>query len=153
MQETVQKSFTLVIALLSFCVLFSPSLSFADGCVTNVENAKEKINEKSGAVVKFLATPEFQGVKSAFVAQLTVKAGSSVPEHRDTSDEFIYAISGSGTVWIDDKKSEVRPGSLIYMPANSKVKFKAGDKEDMVAIQMFAPPGPEKKYDSWKLVK
>lgn len=153
MQVNIPKTCILSIVILMFVGLLYPSISFCDGCVTNLSDAKTKVNEKSGAVVKFLATPEFQGVKSAFVAHLTVKAGSLVPEHRDTSDEFIYTLSGSGTVWIDDKKFEVKPGSLIYMPANSKVKFKADDKEDVVVIQMFAPPGSEKKYDSWKMVK
>lgn len=131
--------------------MFAPAVALAGGSVVNLEEAPEKIHEKSGAEVKFLATPEGQDTKAAFVAHLTVKAGGLVPEHRDSTEEYLYVLSGEGTIWIDDVKHEVCPGSLIYMPANAKAKFQAGG-EDVKVLQVFAPPGPEKKYEGWKRV-
>lgn len=129
--------------------LLLPGLVFAEGAVVNVTDAPVKRHAKSGAEVRFLATPKLLGTRAAFIAQLTVKAGGKVPEHRDATEEYLYVLDGSGTIWIEDKKFEVRPGSLIYMPANAKVSFEAADKKDVTILQIFAPPGPEKKYDTW----
>ena len=76
-------------------------------------------------------------------------AGGKVPEHRDPTEEYLYVLSGGGTLWIDGKKNKIGAGDTVYMPAKALVKFEAG-KKPVEVIQVFAPAGPEKKYDSWK---
>lgn len=149
MKPTIVRCWIAFFATLAVFAL--PCAAGAQGSVVNVADAPAATHAGSGAVVKFLATPNGQGTQSAFVAHLTVKAGGKVPEHRDATEEFLYVLSGKGTIWIDDARFEVKPGSLIYTPANAKVKFEAGPDQDVAVLQVFAPPGPEKKYATWSV--
>ena len=102
---------------------------------------------KGQAVATLLA----QG-KNAYVGRLEIAPGAGVPEHRDPTEEYIYFLFGGGTMHVDGKKYEVRPGHLVYMPANAKVSYENGDETTKV-LQFFAGPEPAKKYDDWKVVK
>lgn len=84
----------------------------------------------------------------AFLGKLEMAAGGEVPEHRDPTEEYIHILEGGGIFRIDDQVHTVGPGSTIYMPPNAKVSFKNGDAK-LVAIQVFAGPGPAAKYDAW----
>ncbi len=86
--------------------------------------------------------------ENAYVGKLEMQGGGAVPEHRDATEEYIYVLSGSGTVNIDGTAYDTGPGSTIYMPANALVSFENGP-EDLVAIQVFAGPEPAAKYDAW----
>lgn len=86
--------------------------------------------------------------EQAFLGKLEMAPGGEVPEHRDATEEYIHILEGGGTFSIDDRTYSVGPGSTIYMPANAKVSFKNGETK-LVAIQVFAGPGPAAKYDAW----
>jgi len=86
--------------------------------------------------------------EQAFLGKLVMAPGGEVPEHRDPTEEYIHILEGGGTFTIDDEVFTVGAGSTIYMPANAKVSFKNGESR-LVAIQVFAGPGPAAKYDAW----
>ena len=71
-----------------------------------------------------------------------------LPEHQDPTEEYIHVLRGTGTLTIDGSKHEVGPGDTVFMPANATVSYQNGN-EEMVAIQVFAGPGPADKYDGW----
>jgi len=75
-------------------------------------------------------------------------AGGEVPEHSDPTEEYIHILAGGGVFTIDGEVHQVGPGSTIYMPPGALVSFKNGDVP-LVAIQVFAGPGPAAKYDAW----
>lgn len=137
--------------LLRICVGLILLMSFqAQAFVTSLNKAPQRANDK-GVLIKFLVSPELQKSQSGFMAHMTIPAHGAVPEHRDTSEEYLYVLSGRGQLWIDDKMYSIEPGSAVFMPAHSKVKFQAGDQPVQV-IQFFAPLGSEKKYEKWKVV-
>lgn len=84
----------------------------------------------------------------AWVGLLELDAGGAVPEHRDTTEEYLHVIAGSGTVTIDGTVTEIGPGDTIYMPANATVSYKNGPAELRV-FQVFAGPEPASKYSAW----
>ena len=114
--------------------------------VTPFEAAAHRIAPSNKANVRVLA----HGA-NAFVGHLRMDPGASVPEHRDVSEEYIYVLQGTGTMTIDGKTHEIRPGTTVFMPANAKVSYVNGPRE-MVAIQVFAGPESAKKYEAWKAV-
>lgn len=118
---------------------------FGFSFVQNLENAPIKKHAK-GAEVRLLSHGKS---KSAFVAHLTVPAGGKVPLHRDSSEEMLYVLSGGGSIFIDGKKIDIKKNDFIYMPPNSEVRFENG-AQPLKALQVFAPMGPEKKYESWR---
>lgn len=86
--------------------------------------------------------------EQAFLGKLVMAPGGEVPEHRDATEEYIHILEGGGTFTIDDRVFAVGAGTTIYMPANAKVSFKNGP-DRLVALQVFAGPGPAAKYDAW----
>ena len=86
---------------------------------------------------------------NAYLGLLEMEGDGKVPEHRDPTEEFIYFLSGSGTMHIDDQTYEVGTGSAIYMPTDAKVSFEGAGGEKIRVVQVFAGPGPSKKYDKW----
>jgi len=85
---------------------------------------------------------------NAFVARLELAENGAVPEHRDTTEEYLYVLEGGGELMIEDRPYSIGPGSAIYMPANAKVSYQNGDAR-LVALQVFAGPEPAAKYDAW----
>lgn len=87
--------------------------------------------------------------QEAFVGLLRMDGGGKVPEHRDTSEEYIHVLKGSGTIFIDDKPQTIKPGTTIFMPKGAKVRYENGPDE-LMAIQVFAGPESAAKYQAWK---
>ena len=90
--------------------------------------------------------------ENAFLGKLEMAPGGEVPEHRDPTEEYIHILEGGGVFKIDGHTHQVGPGSTIYMPAGALVSFKNGDVP-LVAIQVFAGPGPAAKYEAWTPVQ
>jgi quercetin dioxygenase-like cupin family protein len=114
------------------------------GEVRTAEAAPHKTAPHGKASITLLA----QGDK-AFVGRLEVAAGAAVPEHQDPTEEYIHVLSGRGTLTMDGVSYEVSAGATIFMPAHATVSFQNGD-EPLVAIQVFAGPGPAEKYNTWQ---
>jgi len=88
---------------------------------------------------------------NAFIARLELAENEAVPEHRDSTEEYLYILEGGGELMIEDRSYSIGPGSTIYMPANAKVSYQNGDAR-LVALQVFAGPEPAAKYDAWGTV-
>lgn len=97
----------------------------------------------AGADIYLLARGE-----NAFLGKLEMAPGGEVPLHRDPTEEYIHILEGGGTFTIDGAVHMVGPGTTIYMPPDAAVSFKNGDAR-LVAIQVFAGPGPAAKYEAW----
>jgi len=86
--------------------------------------------------------------ENAWVGRLELEPGATVPPHRDATEETIVVLSGTGTVTLDGQAHRLSPGSTVYMPADAEVSFENGP-ERLVAVQVFAGPGPADKYEAW----
>lgn len=84
----------------------------------------------------------------AFMALLELDPSARVPKHRDATEEYLYVLAGSGKLTIDGVTSSIAAGTSVMMPANAEVHFENGPSS-LIAVQVFAGPGPAKKYDSW----
>jgi quercetin dioxygenase-like cupin family protein len=111
--------------------------------ITRADEAQVKVAPSGKAMAAMYAMGE-----QAYFGRLELDAGAAVPEHADPTEEFIYVLSGGGTMRIDGATHEVGPQTLVYMPAGAVVSFTNGP-ERLVALQVFAGPGPAAKYDAW----
>ena len=110
-------------------------------------NETQAIQPPSGkARVKVLA----QG-KNAFLAQLWIAPGASVPLHRDVSEEYLYVLEGGGKLTINGEVRQISVGSAVFMPTKAQVSF-ANGKAPTVVLQVFADPASARKYDVWQPV-
>lgn len=85
---------------------------------------------------------------NAYVGRLDVDPGVTVPVHRDETEETIVVLEGSGVITVDGVRSEIGPGSVVFMPAGAEVTYANGPQR-LVAVQVFAGPAPAGKYDAW----
>lgn len=116
--------------------------------VVHVDQVPARVAPSGKAKVRVLAGAG-QGTQSAFVAVLDIEAGAGVPQHRDPTEEYIYVLEGGGDITIDGRSFPISPGSGVFMPANSEVSFQATTEGRTRVVQVFAPRGPESKYDGW----
>ena len=120
------------------------------GCNPTVENAPIVSNQFDtlwAGSGKANIIPFAMGEK-AFLGKLWLAPNAAVPEHQDPTEEYLYVLSGSGTLTLDGTVHEVGPGHVIYMPANATVSYQNGNAP-MEAIQVFAGPASADKYAKW----
>jgi mannose-6-phosphate isomerase-like protein (cupin superfamily) len=126
-------------------------MSCASSHVTTVLDNKQgelRVHPK-GAKVRVFTDRGFSKKIKLFMAELTLPPGGKVPRHRDGSDEYLYVVQGAGNIWINGTKYKIKRGSFVYMPKMSVVKFESTSKQKVKVFQVFAPAGPEQKYNSW----
>jgi quercetin dioxygenase-like cupin family protein len=134
---------TRALALLLLCACeAAPTSAPRPAAVTSLAQAEHR-RKGDAADIHVLARGE-----NAFLGKLEMAPGGAVPEHRDATEEYIHILEGGGEFTIDGQTHTVGPGTTIYMPANALVSFKNGPAR-LVAIQVFAGPGPAVKYDAW----
>jgi len=121
----------------------------APPAVVALADAPTLVAPSGKATVRRLAG-EPEGTGHAFVAILDIDAGAGVPTHRDPTEEFVYVLQGGGTITIDGKPFEIGPETGVFMPANAEVSFAAREDGPTRVLQVFAPRGPEVKYEAWQ---
>ena len=81
---------------------------------------------------------------------LVARPGAVVPEHvHETSDELIYVISGRALMTLEGHgEFEVSAGMGVLIPRGRKhsMQVPASAGEPLVAIQVYAPAGPEERF-------
>ena len=103
----------------------------------------------SGAAQVWRIAGAPEGAKNAFFGVLELAPGAKVPVHRDSTEEYIYILVGSGAMTINGVTTAVGPGTGVFMPANAEVSFVASKDGPVRAVQFFAGQGPEAKYNRW----
>ena len=84
---------------------------------------------------------EYEDLKIDFsIAHAVLKAGKSSLAHKlKTSVEIYYILEGKGIMHIDDEESEVHPGQVIYIPANSKQCIKNVGNDELKFLCIVYP--------------
>ncbi|MDA9793176.1 cupin domain-containing protein, partial [Bacteriovoracaceae bacterium] len=82
----------------------------------------ETKHHAKGASIRILTDKKFRKKTKIFMAELVIPSLGKVPLHRDASDEYLYVLTGKGTIWIDKKPFVLSAGSFVYMPAMAQVQ-------------------------------
>ena len=80
---------------------------------------------------------------------LELDAEAKVPIHRDTTEEYLYVLSGGGRISIDGEEFDINTGTTVYMPSYSEVSYTNGNGKTRI-LQVFAGTDPASKYKSWE---
>ncbi len=81
---------------------------------------------------------EFLRIPAMSMGVYKLPAGGVDGQSPHTEDESYYVVSGTASVEIEDKTYPVKPGDVIFVPANVHHKFK-DITEDLVLVVFFAP--------------
>ncbi|MGV3621622.1 MAG: cupin domain-containing protein [Archangium sp.] len=77
-------------------------------------------------------------------SRLELNAGAKVPEHTHEASETLVVLEGSGFVTFDGAKHAVKSGDTLHIPRGAKHAAEATTR--FVAIQIYAPAGPEQRF-------
>lgn len=74
---------------------------------------------------------------------------SKAPEHYHLYEEVICILSGEGRMWAGDQRTDVGPGSLIFLPREQRHSLECTSAEGMELVGMFYPAGsPAINYET-----
>jgi quercetin dioxygenase-like cupin family protein len=85
------------------------------------------------------------GLGQIAVQRLEAGPGARIPEHQhEESDEIVYVVSGRGTMTVAGQSLPVTPGDAVHLPRRVPHTFEVTER--LVAIQCYAPAGPEQRF-------
>lgn len=74
----------------------------------------------------------------AMVAQVFLKKGAVVPEHRHESEQITYILEGALKFELEGREVTVHKGEVLHIP--SWVPHRAVALEDTLDLDIFSPP-------------
>lgn len=94
--------------------------------IANIEQmAAEKV-EMNGAkdcTVQLAVTPR-DGAPNFAMRIFEVAPGGNTPLHHHPYEHEIYVMEGAGTVWREGEEVPIKPGDVLYIPADEQHQFK-----------------------------
>jgi quercetin dioxygenase-like cupin family protein len=63
---------------------------------------------------------------------ISFEPGGQSPNHSHDYEHEIYVFKGQGSVEVDGQKVNLKPGDVVYVPANAAHHFQAEDGLEMV---------------------
>ena len=98
--------------------------------------------------LKVLLSPSFQSITQALgMGMVILPPGRTSSAHsHQTEQEVWYVISGRGRVRIGDEEAEIRPDTVVVAPPGIAHQLISDGDEDLKAIWIFTPAGPEVNY-------
>ena len=85
----------------------------------------------------------FGGTERSQAAAMTLEPGGSTggPDNRhETSDQWLYVISGSGEATIAAERVTLTAGDLLLIAAGETHEIRAGTGAPLVTVNVYAPP-------------
>jgi mannose-6-phosphate isomerase-like protein (cupin superfamily) len=81
---------------------------------------------------------EFLRVPSLSAGLYVLAAGAIDPQQPHRQDEVYHVVSGRARIRVGDEDREVRPGSVVYVPAGVEHRFH-DITEELTLLVIFAP--------------
>lgn len=89
-------------------------------------------------------SPRTNGSKHMLVGSEEIQPGAVIPRHKHHGEEEILLLqTGNAHVWLGGKEYEARPGSLVFIPADTWVSLKNTGTENINLLFVFNEPGFE----------
>ena len=97
--------------------------------------------------VRILLDEAGAGARHGALSLLDGAADVTVPEHtHDNSVEMLHIDTGKGTMKLGEGEVTVQPHAVVYVPEGVKHDFRGAGTEPLVAVQVYAPAGPEQRF-------
>ncbi len=98
--------------------------------------------------LNWLSEPRVTGTEKMATGLVSLEVGKGHDSHNhDDCEEILYIISGTGeqTIELEEEtiKQTVKPGDLIYVPADAVHSTINTGKEKLIFIAVYEKSGPE----------
>lgn len=85
-----------------------------------------------------------------FLGEFSLKAGAEVEPKVREEEEYLYVLTGSAILSVDDESFLVGPRVAVYLPEGAEVSWTNGSQR-LVALQFLAGATPGSEYESWRV--
>jgi mannose-6-phosphate isomerase-like protein (cupin superfamily) len=82
---------------------------------------------------------------NAYLGRLSGTAAVAEHSHPD-SWEILCAVDAAGTFTLDGKEQRLGPRQVVAVPPATRHAWKPDEGSSLVALQLYAPPGPEQRF-------
>ncbi len=105
------------------------------------------IAQGNGSATLLLERDSLGGANFAYAGWLELGEKANVPKHvHSDEEELLYIVSGSAEMVIAGQKETLGAGSVVHVPASTAHSAVVTSKEALVAVQFYAPGGPEQRF-------
>ena len=77
------------------------------------------------------------------VVLMSIEPGDDVGEETHEVDQILVFVEGTGQSVLDGKRAQVKPGSMVQVPAGTKHNFINKGEEPLKLYTIYAPPEEE----------
>jgi quercetin dioxygenase-like cupin family protein len=99
------------------------------------------------ASARILLEPQDTGSQALALDVVEFSGGAEIPRHQhDGSSEVLYVVAGGGTLNIGSESYPFAAEDAIHVPSGQPHGAKIGGGEKTIAIQFYAPAGPEQRF-------
>lgn len=86
-------------------------------------------------------------VESGIASIGRMEGVATVPEHvHENSWEILCAVDAKGTLMLNGAPQTIAPKTCTQVPPNTKHAWTPDAGSKLVAVQLYAPPGPEQRF-------
>ncbi|MGQ9914437.1 MAG: cupin domain-containing protein [Thermogutta sp.] len=93
----------------------------------SIEPQKVVIEGAAGCTMRVLIGPDDRAPNFT-MRQFEVEAGGHTPLHAHPYEHEVYVLEGEGMVMRDGEPLPLRPGMVVFVPANVMHQFRAGER-------------------------
>lgn len=85
--------------------------------------------------------PKNDNIDTSFsIAHAKLDPGNMSKPHKLNANEVYYILKGEGVICISDKLTDVKEGSVIFVPPNQKQYMKNTGSTNLEFLQIVDPP-------------
>lgn len=77
------------------------------------------------------------------VVLMSIEPGDDIGEETHDVDQILVFVEGEGQSVLDGKKAQIKPGSMVQVPAGTKHNFINKGEEPLKLYTIYAPPEEE----------
>jgi quercetin dioxygenase-like cupin family protein len=126
---------TVLLSLLGCRTTAKPTYAYAtNGVMDDIEG-------RLGAKWKLLLDESNSGGKEVELAEVTLRAGTTVPNHTHGSVEILYVLSGTYAHEVNGKRYLLRPGMVGIVRPGDQVRHLVPKEGDAKLLIIWAPAG------------
>lgn len=101
--------------------------------LVNLESILSKLDKLNPPIyfIDFMQNSSFE------VGVLKLSPGQKDIQDTHEADEFYFVVTGSGKIRIKENNYDIKPGSCIFVPANTRHSF-YDNNEDLIVLYIFS---------------
>ena len=92
-----------------------------------MKRAGESDHHEGGSAISILGSQDESKIFNAHL-QSYAGGGATLPHQHDDREQYFYVLEGEGAFIVGGEEFSVRPGSFVFIPANTEHSYQVGQQ-------------------------